>query len=54
MDAEVDGAPLTAGRQFEIEFGLLIDAIYQLYHYDFRGYASASLKRRLKTAMIRF
>jgi chemotaxis protein methyltransferase CheR len=54
MDAEVDGAPLAAGRQFEIEFGLLIDAIYQLYHYDFRGYASASLKRRLKAAMIRF
>jgi chemotaxis protein methyltransferase CheR len=54
MDAEVDGAPLAAGRQFEIEFGLLIDAIYHLYHYDFRGYASASLKRRLKAAMIRF
>jgi chemotaxis protein methyltransferase CheR len=54
MDAEVDGAPLAAGRQFEIEFGLLIDAIYRLYHYDFRGYATASLRRRLKTAMIRF
>jgi chemotaxis protein methyltransferase CheR len=54
MDAEVDGAPLAAGRQFEIEFGLLIDAIYQLYHYDFRGYASASLRRRMKAAMIRF
>jgi chemotaxis protein methyltransferase CheR len=54
MDAEIDGAPLAAGRQFEIEFGLLIDAIYHLYHYDFRGYASASLKRRLKAAMIRF
>ena len=26
---------------------LLLDAIYQRYHYDFRGYAMASLKRRL-------
>jgi len=54
MDAEIDGAPVARGRQFEIEFGLLIDAIYRLYHYDFRDYASASLRRRLKTAMIRF
>jgi chemotaxis protein methyltransferase CheR len=54
MDAEIDGAPVARGRQFEIEFGLLIDAIYRLYHYDFRGYATASLRRRLKTAMIRF
>jgi chemotaxis protein methyltransferase CheR len=54
MDAEVDGAPLVANRQFEIEFGLLIDAIFHLYQYDFRAYAPASLKRRLKTAMIRF
>jgi chemotaxis protein methyltransferase CheR len=54
MDAEVDGAPLVANRQFEIEFGLLIDAIFHLYHYDFRAYAPASLTRRLKTAMIRF
>src|ERR1700685_3680908 len=29
---------------------LLIDAIYLKYHYDFRGYAEASLKRRLSTA----
>jgi chemotaxis protein methyltransferase CheR len=54
MDAEVDGAPVAADRQFEIEFGLLIDAIFHLYHYDFRAYAPASLKRRLKAAMIRF
>jgi chemotaxis protein methyltransferase CheR len=54
MDAEVDGAPLQAGREFEIELGLLVDAVYRLYHYDFRGYAPASLRRRLKAAMIRF
>lgn len=52
MDAEVEAVP-AGGREFEIELGLLIDAIYHLYHYDFRGYAAASLRRRLKTAMIR-
>ncbi|MEC5388225.1 protein-glutamate O-methyltransferase CheR [Uliginosibacterium sp. H3] len=41
-------------RDFEIELQLLIDAIYLKYHYDFRGYAGASLKRRLSTAMGRF
>jgi chemotaxis protein methyltransferase CheR len=35
----------------DIELKLLIDAIYLRYHYDFRGYALASLKRRVKTAM---
>src|ERR1700733_5529660 len=33
---------------------LLIDAIYLKYHYDFRGYAEASLKRRLSPAPSRF
>ncbi len=41
-------------KEFEIEFRLLIDAIYHLYHYDFRGYAPASLRRRLKAALPRF
>jgi chemotaxis protein methyltransferase CheR len=53
MDAEVD-SPYAVGREFEIEFGLLIEAIYRLYHYDFREYAAASLRRRLRAAMIRF
>src|ERR1700678_2644947 len=53
MDAEVSDAR-TSGREFDIEVKLLIDAIYRMYHYDFRGYASASLRRRLKAAMIRF
>lgn len=43
-----------AARDFEIELRLLLDAIYLKYHYDFRGYASASLKRRLATAMGKF
>jgi chemotaxis protein methyltransferase CheR len=47
MDAEVSVS------DFEIELQLLIDAIYLKYHYDFRGYAEASLKRRLATAMVR-
>jgi chemotaxis protein methyltransferase CheR len=42
------------GREFDIEFKLLIDAIYHMYHYDFHGYAPASLRRRLRAAMIRF
>jgi chemotaxis protein methyltransferase CheR len=53
MDAEVTAAQ-TASAQFERELEFLIDAIYHKYHYDFRGYASASLRRRLKTAMSRF
>jgi chemotaxis protein methyltransferase CheR len=53
MDAEVSGAR-TPGREFDIEFKLLIDAIYHMYHYDFRGYSMASLRRRLRVAMGRF
>jgi chemotaxis protein methyltransferase CheR len=43
-----------ATRDFEIELRLLVDAVYLKYHYDFRGYAVASLKRRLRSAMARF
>lgn len=41
-------------KDFEIELRLLIDAVYLKYHYDFRAYAGASLKRRMSAAMIRF
>jgi chemotaxis protein methyltransferase CheR len=54
MDAEVAAPRGPVGREFDVEFKLLIDAIYQMYHYDFRGYAPASLRRRLKVAMTRF
>jgi chemotaxis protein methyltransferase CheR len=54
MDAEIDPTCATHGTRWEIEFRLLIEAIYQVYHYDFRGYAAASLKRRLRTALLRF
>jgi chemotaxis protein methyltransferase CheR len=30
-----------------IEVDLLLEAVYRRYHYDFRGYARASLRRRL-------
>jgi chemotaxis protein methyltransferase CheR len=55
MDAQV-GTSARAGeaRDFEIESKLFIDAIYLKYHYDFRAYAGASMKRRLNAAMAHF
>jgi len=50
---ETPGAA-SAASGVDIELRLLIDAIYLKYHYDFRGYAAASLKRRLGSAMTRF
>lgn len=38
----------------DIELRLLLEALYQRYHYDFRGYARSSLKRRLRAAMEKF
>ena len=38
----------------DFEIRLLLDAIYHQYHYDFRGYALASLKRRLHQAKVHF
>jgi len=34
----------------DIEIRLLLEAVYRRYHYDFRNYAHASIKRRLKQA----
>lgn len=42
------------GKIEDIELTLLLDAIFRRYHYDFRGYSLASLKRRLKQACERF
>jgi chemotaxis protein methyltransferase CheR len=44
----------TGTRDFEIELQLLIEAINLKYHYDFRHYARASLKRRMLAAMTHF
>ena len=38
----------------DIEISLLLDAIYHKYHYDFRYYARASIKRRLSQALEHF
>lgn len=43
-----------ADSNFDLEIELLILAIYHKFHYDFREYARASLKRRLRTALPRF
>jgi chemotaxis protein methyltransferase CheR len=41
-------------RMFDLEMRLLIDAIYLKYHFDFRSYATASMRRRMTAAMGRF
>jgi chemotaxis protein methyltransferase CheR len=46
--------PSVQTSDFDIELRLFVDAVYLKYHYDFRSYASASLKRRLTVAMGRF
>lgn len=38
----------------DIEIKLLLEAIFRKYHYDFRGYSMASLKRRLSQAKEHF
>jgi len=38
----------------EIELQLLLQALYQRYHYDFREYSMASVKRRLTQALVHF
>lgn len=38
----------------DIEIRLLLDAIFRKYHYDFRGYSMASIKRRLNQAREHF
>jgi chemotaxis protein methyltransferase CheR len=54
VDAQIDSTVSAATRDFEIELRLLLEAVYLKYHYDFRGYASASLKRRMSAALPRF
>ncbi len=54
MDAQIEPESAAATRRFDVEFHLLIEAIYHLYHYAFRAYAAASLRRRLKTSLLHF
>lgn len=39
---------MTSERIEEVELRLLLDGIYEVYGYDFRDYAEASLKRRIR------
>ncbi len=43
-----------AQKTEDIEIRLLLEAIFQRYHYDFRGYSMASVKRRIAQAKERF
>jgi len=48
MDATVTETNIA--KVEDIEIRLLLEALYVRYHYDFRNYAMASIKRRLKQA----
>ena len=45
---------MTSAEDIDLELGLLLDAIYKRYHYDFRSYAEASLRRRIRAALVHF
>lgn len=49
MSSEIPNA-----KAEEIELRLLLEAVYQKYHHDFRGYAMASVKRRIRQAKNHF
>lgn len=51
---DAGGAAASHGSNFDIELKLFVEAVYLKFNYDFRGYAMASLKRRLTTALARF
>jgi chemotaxis protein methyltransferase CheR len=42
---------LTAPAGQDGEIAALLDAIYRVYHHDFRGYAARSIHRRVQTAL---
>lgn len=39
---------------FDVEIQLLLEGVFRVYQHDFRDYASASLRRRMRQAMERF
>src|SRR5690606_8748167 len=47
-------AAMNPAEIFDLELGVLLEAIYRRYHYDFRDYAASSLRRRVRQAMDRF
>jgi chemotaxis protein methyltransferase CheR len=38
----------------DVELSLLLDAIYHVYHHDFRSYSESSMRRRIASALIHF
>lgn len=54
MDAQIEKRPGVHDKDFDIEVQLLLEAVFLKYHSDFRGYAGASLKRRMRAAMTHF
>ncbi|PPT94458.1 chemotaxis protein CheR [Xanthomonas arboricola pv. arracaciae] len=44
---------MNAVELFDLELRVLLEAVYQRYHYDFRDYAVSSLRRRMRHAMAR-
>jgi chemotaxis protein methyltransferase CheR len=51
MEPEADGT--AEGELAAIEIRLLLEAIHAKYGYDLRGYADASMRRRVKAALAR-
>src|SRR5690606_16322210 len=47
-------AAMNAAELFDLELGVLLEAVYRRYHYAFRDYAASSLRRRVRQAMDRF
>ena len=43
-----------SSREFDLELHLLLEGVYLKYQHDFRHYALASLRRRVRQAMTRF
>jgi chemotaxis protein methyltransferase CheR len=50
LDAPVKDSLGTPEKVEDVEIRLLLEALYFRYHYDFRNYAMASIKRRLRQA----
>jgi len=45
---------MTAPAATDDELGTFLETVFRTYHYDFRRYAAASLKRRLAVALTQF
>src|SRR5690606_22722337 len=54
LDAGTAGSAVLRLEISDAEVRQLLETLYQRYHYDFRQYAAASLKRRLQQAISHF